>query len=546
MSLILTTRVKNHINNAIKEHLFLKDCLDDEQKLMSRGLVAITLAGLSGLSYENVGNYVTDGTRDNGIDGVYYDNKKNKLYIIQAKWSTKGTGTIETGELRKFIAGIYLLLNEEWKKFNPRFKAISAEISAGLQNDPEVVIIAAFNSDNDLSLDCKEIVDEFLNENNSDSQDVVTFSKFDLRKIVRTIKAAQTGASTDVELSLLQWGEQIDPYYSIYGKISCADIAEWYSTHEDLLFSENIRGTLSDSEINLQIENSLLRNPEEFWYLNNGLTAIANDIKRSRVGLGAKKESSFWKVSNLKIVNGAQTTSSIYAASLKKPSIIKRGYVQIKIISLENSPLNLSSNITTATNTQNKVEAKDFLALDELQNGLAESFKRNNVQYSFRRGDPITDEYSGLDVQELALTLAVSSSNMVDVVTAKSNVGELTDRNAHYPKIFSNNIDVKHAWSTVQKHRKATKLLSDFASKQSGRDLQLAVYGNRFIEHIAITSKKSNPNIALMQDIHKNLMIAISKHYPDAYLGALFKNAKKCQLLKSTLLTEQVTKARKK
>ena len=135
---------------------------------------------------------------------------------------------------------------------------------------------------------------------------------------------------------------------------------------------------------------------------------------------------------------------------------------------------------------------------------------------------------------------------MVDVVTAKSNVGELTDRNAHYPKIFSNNIDVKHAWSTVQKHRKATKILSNFASKQSGRDLQLAVYGNRFIEHIAITSKKSNPNIALIQDIHKNLMIAISKHYPDAYLGALFKNAKKCQLLKSTLLTEQVTKARKK
>jgi hypothetical protein len=304
MSPILTTRVRNHINNEVKEHLFLNDCMGDEQKLMSRGLIAITLAGLSGLGYAAVAKYVTDGTRDNGVDGVYYDDKKNKLYIIQAKWSTKGTGTIDTGELRKFIAGVYLLLSEEWKKFNPRFKAISEEISAGLKKDPEVVVIAAFNSDNELSLDCTEIIDAFLNENNSDSQDVVSFSKFDLRKIVRTIKAAQTGTSTDVEVSLLQWGEQIEPYYSIYGKISCADIAEWYSTHEDLLFSENIRGTLTDSEINLQIENSLLRSPEEFWYLNNGLTAIADDIKRSRVGLGAKKESSLWKVSNIKIVNG--------------------------------------------------------------------------------------------------------------------------------------------------------------------------------------------------------------------------------------------------
>jgi hypothetical protein len=89
MSPILTTRVKNHINNAVKEHLFLGDCVDDEQKLMSRGLVAIALAGLSGLSYADVAKYVTDGTKDNGIDGVYYDDKKNKLYIIQAKWSRK-------------------------------------------------------------------------------------------------------------------------------------------------------------------------------------------------------------------------------------------------------------------------------------------------------------------------------------------------------------------------------------------------------------------------------------------------------------------------
>jgi hypothetical protein len=216
--------------------------------------------------------------------------------------------------------------------------------------------------------------------------------------------------------------------------------------------------------------------------------------------------------------------------------------VQIKIISLENSPLNLSSNITTATNTQNKVEPKDFLALDELQNGLAESFKRNGVQYRFRRGDPVANEEAGLDVQELATTLAVSSSNMTDVVTAKSNVGELTDMNAHYPKIFSGNIDVKAAWSAVQKHRKATKALSSFASKLSGRDLQLAVYGNRFIEHIAITSYKSNPTLAVIQEIHTNLMNAVSKNYPDAYLGALFKNAKKCQSLKSTLPTEKTVK----
>lgn len=535
MSPILTTRVRNHINNSIKENLYLGDCPDDEQKLMSRGLTAIALAGLSGLSYADVAKYVTDGSRDNGIDGVYYDEKKNKLYIVQAKWSNKGSGTIDTGDLRKFIAGVYLLLNEEWKRFNARFKPISSEISSGIQKDPEIILILAFNSDNDISPDCKEIIDEFLSDNNSDSQEVVLVNKFDLKKIVRTIKAAQTGLSTDVEVNLLQWGEQTDPYYSVYGKIACADVAEWYSQHGDLLFSENIRGTLSDSDINVQIESSLLRNPEEFWYLNNGITAISDDIRRMPIGLGDRKESSFWRVGNIKIVNGAQTTGSIYAAFLKRPAVVKKGYVQIKVISLENSPLELSSKITTATNTQNKVEAKDFLALDEMQNGLAESFKKIGVQYVFRRGDKVTDEATGLDVQELAMALALTSSTMTDVVIAKSNSGALTDRNAHYPKIFTENIDVAAAWASVLRLRKANKAVLDLGMSLAGRDAQLAVHGNRFLEHLALTTSKAAPTIKMLTRIHADLLNVINKEYKDAYLAVLFKNAKKCEKIKQAL-----------
>lgn len=535
MSQILTNRVRNHIINSIKEHLYLDDCPTDEQKLMSRGVTAIALAGLSGLTYPEVAKYVTDGSKDNGIDGVYYDDKKNKIYIVQAKWSNKGSGTIETGDLMKFIAGVYLLLNEEWKKFNARFKNISSEISSGIQKDPEILLILAFNSDNDISQDCKEIIEKFLSENNSDSQEVVLVNKFDLKRILRTIKAVQTGLSTDVDVNLLQWGEQKDPYYSVYGKIACADVAEWYSQHGDLLFSENIRGTLSDSDINVQIEASLLRNPEEFWYLNNGITAISDDIKRMPVGLGDGKESSFWRVGNIKIVNGAQTTGSIYAAFLKRPTIVKKGYVQIKVISLQNSPLELSSKITTATNTQNKVEAKDFLALDEMQNGLAESFKKIGVQYVFRRGDKVVDDALGLDVQELAMALALTSSTMTDVVIAKSNSGALTDRNAHYSKLFLSNIDVSAAWASVLRLRKASKAVADLSASLTGREAQLTIHGNRFLEHLALTTTKAPPTLKLLTRIHTDLLDVLNTGYKDAYLAVLFKNAKKCEKIKQAL-----------
>ena len=37
------------------------------------------------------------------------------------------------------------------------------------------------------------------------------------------MKNAKSGAKTDVDVNLLQWGDQKEPYYSVYGKVSCAD-----------------------------------------------------------------------------------------------------------------------------------------------------------------------------------------------------------------------------------------------------------------------------------------------------------------------------------
>ena len=534
MSIILTTRVKNHINTAVAELIDISDCNNEEEKILSRGLAAIALAGLSGIKYSEIKKYITDGPADNGIDAIYHDSSKNKLFILQSKWSNKGTSTIATGELHKFLKGTCDLLNEDWSKFNKKIKDISSEISKSIRNDPEIVLVATFNSDNPISIECQSIIDDFLKNNNSDSQDVVSFEKFDLKRIVRHIKSVKAGAKTDVEVNLLQWGEQTDPYYSIYGKVSCADIAQWSIEHGDLLFTENIRNTLTDSEINIRIEASLLKSPKEFWYLNNGITAIAESIKRKPIGLGEQRESSYWKISNLKIVNGAQTTGAISSAHSKNSKITPSAYVQVKIISLENSPLDIAGKITTATNTQNKVEPKDFLALEDLQDGLAESFRKINIQYCYRRGEKVIDLNTGLDVQELAMTLAVDSGSMADVVIAKRNAGSLTDPNGHYRKLFTGQIDAVTVWEKVRNHRHVRGVLDTYTASQNGRNEQLAIHGNRFIEHIAL--RNSLNTIENLQTIHSKLDETIQRLYPESYLAVLFKNAKKCEILENEIL----------
>lgn len=536
MSIILSNRIRNHIESIVKDHLFLGDAKDDDAKLYSRGLAAICLAGLAGTEYAQITKYIVDGSKDNGVDGVLYDSLKNKLYIVQSKWSSKGTGTIDTGDLHKFISGVYDLLNEDWAKFNKRVAAISNEISKAIRNDPEIVLVATYNSDNPISSECQSIVNDFLAENNSDSQEVVTFRLFDLNRVLRTIKTVKSGAKSDVEVNLLQWGEQKEPYYAIYGKISCADVAEWYVTHADLLFSENIRNTLPESEINVQIESALLHKPADFWYLNNGITAIADDLVRRPIGLGDQKESAYWKAGNLKIVNGAQTTGSIAKAYAKNPSAVKKAYVQIKVISLENAPIDIANRITTATNTQNRVEPKDFLALDPLQDGIAESMKKIGIQYCYRRGEKVSDPTSGLDVQELALVLAVSSSNVASVTVAKRNAGSLTDPNAYYPKLFDKPVQAAKAWDLVKRWRASSAAVSSFASSLEGREAQLAVHGNRFIEHILVTTKQPI-NADRVAKIHSKLKTLVNElHGTDCYLAVLFKNTKKCEVLRELML----------
>lgn len=535
MSQILTNRIKNHIDTSVIEHIYTDDCKDDKANQYSRGLVAIYIASAFGLKYNEIPQFITDGSRDNGIDGAYYDKNQNKLHIIQSKWSTSGTGTIGTGDIHKFIQGTYKILNSEWKSFNKRMKTIAQTLESGIKNDPEIILIACFNSEGDLSAECKEIVDDFLDKNNSDENELVTFKTFNLKGIARAIAANKTGKRTDIEINLLQWGEQKEPAYSIYGKVSCADIAAWHKTHEDSLFSENIRSALGDSEINQQIEASLTSEPELFWYLNNGITAIADSITRRPVGLGDQKESSNWNIGNIKIVNGAQTTSTIAKVEKKNPSAAQKAFVQIKIISLERAPINMAQQITTATNTQNRVEARDFLTLNPDQESLAESFRKIGIRYIYRRGESTTNPQTDIDIQELALALAVSSDEIPHVATAKGKAGHLTDPQKLYPKLFTPLPEASKALEIVKRWRNAASATSEFLLNQNERDAQIATHGNRFMEHILVKSKKKTFTQKTIAELHSNLKATITELYPESYLSTIFKNASKCAAIKQKL-----------
>lgn len=106
---------------------------------------------------------------------------------------------------------------------------------------------------------------------------------------------------------------------------------------KERLFAKNIRQMLGATEVNDEVKRTIEEQPENFWYYNNGITIVAESIKKSMVGGNSRDIGSF-KASNISIVNGAQTVSVIGKYSQEGGANLAKLRLPIRLISLEGAP----------------------------------------------------------------------------------------------------------------------------------------------------------------------------------------------------------------
>ncbi|KAA9016881.1 AIPR family protein [Sphingobium limneticum] len=142
-------------------------------------------------------------------------------------------------------------------------------------------------------------------------------------------------------------------------------IRELYLRYGPRLLEANVRTFLGyRSKVNQGIADTLLREPEHFMAFNNGLVMVCDSAQLSRCedgGLG------FSLMSGLQIVNGGQTTSSIFFASRDRKDIdLSHVMVPAKIIILkgddDDARERLIANISRFANSQNAVKTSDLSA----------------------------------------------------------------------------------------------------------------------------------------------------------------------------------------
>jgi len=111
------------------------------------------------------------------------------------------------------------------------------------------------------------------------------------------------------------------------------ELTKWYDEHGTKLFVENLRYVIEKSDVNEGIMDTAEKEPANFWYFNNGVTAICDSFEKQPAG-GAQTDGGVFDVSKISVINGAQTIGSLAKA---KASGVKIDYIRVhmRIIALE-------------------------------------------------------------------------------------------------------------------------------------------------------------------------------------------------------------------
>jgi len=164
-------------------------------------------------------------------------------------------------------------------------------------------------------------------------------------------------------LPAMKMEEQEGGYDCYLGFISGDMLAKMYSKYSSRLIEQNVRMYLqARGKVNSGIQSTIKEHPGRFLAYNNGLSLTAKSIEVSK--LNESGQCQIDKITELQIVNGAQTSGSIFHAFKKEKKDVSRLRVQFKLTvpTSTGDMVDLVSAISRYSNSQNAVKVTDLSA----------------------------------------------------------------------------------------------------------------------------------------------------------------------------------------
>ena len=201
----------------------------------------------------------------------------------------------------------------------------------------------------------------------------ISFAIWDIDRLYRCVSSGKMREAIEIDFEE-KFGVTIpciendtSDKYSVYLAIISGELlALLYDEYRDRLLEKNVRSFLQvKGAVNKGIRDTLRDEPDMFLAYNNGISVTAEsvDIVRDENG-----KPSIRSIRDMQIVNGGQTTASIFNAHHDKKIVadLSKVFVQMKL-SVITDPEDMDKivpRISAFANTQNKVQVADFSAND--------------------------------------------------------------------------------------------------------------------------------------------------------------------------------------
>ncbi|MBA4277800.1 AIPR family protein [Ralstonia sp.] len=208
----------------------------------------------------------------------------------------------------------------------------------------------------------------------------VTLHVWDIERLFRWYSSGRDREQIAVDLTegtlppvyCLEFDQPGADYVSYLAIFPADVLVSMYGRYGPRLLERNVRSFLQvRGDINKGIRSTILSEPDRFFAYNNGLTATAESIEVERASNGSLR---LKRLVDLQIVNGGQTTASLFRAVRKDKADVSRIAVQVKLNCVRD-PQSLDAlveHISKYANSQNKVSVSDLSANDPFNQKLEE------------------------------------------------------------------------------------------------------------------------------------------------------------------------------
>lgn len=203
------------------------------------------------------------------------------------------------------------------------------------------------------------------------------------------------------------------------------------------LFESNVRDYLGQVAINRDIASTLesgeSRKDVDFWWLNNGITLLASAATVAGKDLNLE---------NVQIVNGLQTTETIYRYFAEHPGQEDDRAVLLKVIVAADETVR--DRIIKATNYQNMVDLASLRGTEKIQKDIEDLLGDHGWFYDRRKG---YHKNQGRPAERI-LSVAYVGSAVQAIALRNFSIGfgsrtRWLRKDATYSTVFSEKLDIR-------------------------------------------------------------------------------------------------------